>query len=118
MIKAGEFARRRRQLMRMIGRDAIAIVPSAPERVRSNDAHYPVPPGQRPALPERLPRAGRGARADSRAQARRADPVLPRARSRARAVGRPARRHRGRGRAIRHGRRDSRPPTSTTSCRA
>ena len=27
--------------MRMIGRDAIAIVPSAPERVRSNDAHYP-----------------------------------------------------------------------------
>ena len=41
MIKAGEFARRRRQLMRMIGRDAIAIVPSAPERVRNNDAHYP-----------------------------------------------------------------------------
>ena len=41
MIGAREFARRRRQLMRMIGRDAIAIVPSAPERVRSNDAHYP-----------------------------------------------------------------------------
>lgn len=36
-----EFARRRRQLMRMAGRDAIIIVPSAAERVRNNDAHYP-----------------------------------------------------------------------------
>ena len=41
MIGAREFLKRRRQLMRMIGRDAIAIVPSAPERVRNNDAHYP-----------------------------------------------------------------------------
>lgn len=40
-IKASEHARRRRQLMRMIGREAIVIVPSAPERIRSNDAHYP-----------------------------------------------------------------------------
>jgi Xaa-Pro aminopeptidase len=41
MITLAEFARRRRQLMRTIGRDAIAIVPAAPERIRNNDAHYP-----------------------------------------------------------------------------
>ena len=41
MIEIREFARRRRQLMRMAGRDAIVIVPAAPERVRSNDSHYP-----------------------------------------------------------------------------
>ncbi len=40
MIQAKEFTRRRRQLMRMAGRDAIVIVPAAPERVRNNDAHY------------------------------------------------------------------------------
>ena len=40
MIEATEFVRRRRQLMRMAGRDAIVIVPAAPERVRSNDSHY------------------------------------------------------------------------------
>ena len=41
MIDRKEFARRRRQLMRMAGRDAIVIVPAAPQRVRNNDAHYP-----------------------------------------------------------------------------
>jgi Xaa-Pro aminopeptidase len=41
MIERKEFARRRRQLMRMAGRDAIVIVPAAPERLRNNDAHYP-----------------------------------------------------------------------------
>ncbi len=41
MIDSKEFARRRRQLMRMAGRDAIVIVPAAPQRVRNNDAHYP-----------------------------------------------------------------------------
>jgi Xaa-Pro aminopeptidase len=41
MIETKEYARRRRQLMRMAGRDAIVIVPAAPERVRSNDSHYP-----------------------------------------------------------------------------
>ena len=41
MIPATEFARRRRQLMRMAGRDAIIIVSAAPERLRNNDAHYP-----------------------------------------------------------------------------
>ncbi|WP_411833985.1 aminopeptidase P N-terminal domain-containing protein [Pseudoxanthomonas mexicana] len=40
-IAASEFARRRRQLMRMAGDDAILILPAAPERVRSHDTHYP-----------------------------------------------------------------------------
>ncbi len=41
MITPNEFKRRRRQLMRMIGRDSIAIVPAAKERIRNNDSHYP-----------------------------------------------------------------------------
>ncbi|MEO5565862.1 MAG: aminopeptidase P N-terminal domain-containing protein, partial [Luteimonas sp.] len=40
-IEASEFARRRRQLMRMAGDDAILVLPSAPERIRSRDTHYP-----------------------------------------------------------------------------
>ena len=40
-IKPAEFARRRRQLMRMAGPDAIVVVPAAAQRVRSNDTHYP-----------------------------------------------------------------------------
>jgi Xaa-Pro aminopeptidase len=40
-IRPSEFARRRRQLMRMAGDDAILILPSAPERIRSHDTHYP-----------------------------------------------------------------------------
>jgi Xaa-Pro aminopeptidase len=35
-----EFARRRRQLMRMMGKDAIAIVPAAPVRYRNSDIEY------------------------------------------------------------------------------
>src|SRR5882762_4860574 len=35
-----EFARRRRQFMRMIGRDAIAILPAAPVRHRNGDIEY------------------------------------------------------------------------------
>ena len=35
-----EFARRRRQFMRMIGRDAIAILPAAPVRLRNGDIEY------------------------------------------------------------------------------
>src|SRR5579871_2506093 len=35
-----EFARRRRALMRLMGRDAIAIVPAAPVRQRNNDVDY------------------------------------------------------------------------------
>ncbi|GAB2489918.1 aminopeptidase P N-terminal domain-containing protein [Arenimonas alkanexedens] len=41
MIKPVEFARRRRQLMRMADEDAIIVLPSAPVRVRSHDTHYP-----------------------------------------------------------------------------
>jgi Xaa-Pro aminopeptidase len=40
-LPLAEFARRRKQLMRLVGGDAIVIVPSAPERVRSNDTLYP-----------------------------------------------------------------------------
>src|SRR5207253_4596743 len=36
-----EFARRRRQLMRLMGRDSIAILPAAPVRHRNNDVEYP-----------------------------------------------------------------------------
>ncbi|WP_434734732.1 Xaa-Pro aminopeptidase [Chiayiivirga sp.] len=41
LVKPAEFARRRRQLMRMAGHDAILILPAAAERIRSNDSHYP-----------------------------------------------------------------------------
>lgn len=41
MIKPAEFARRRKQLMRMADQDAILILPSAPQRIRSHDTHYP-----------------------------------------------------------------------------
>jgi Xaa-Pro aminopeptidase len=41
MIDRKEFVRRRKQLMRIIGDDAICIVPAAPERLRNNDSHYP-----------------------------------------------------------------------------
>ena len=40
-LKAEEFARRRRQLLRIMGRDCIAIVPAAPVRHRNNDVEYP-----------------------------------------------------------------------------
>ena len=40
-IAAAEFARRRKQLMRMAANDAILVLPAATERVRSNDTHYP-----------------------------------------------------------------------------
>ena len=36
-----EFARRRKQLMRMMGDDGIAIIASAPEKIRNRDTHYP-----------------------------------------------------------------------------
>ena len=40
-MKKDEFARRRRQLMRLMGRDAIAILPAAPPRRRNGDTEYP-----------------------------------------------------------------------------
>lgn len=36
-----EFARRRRQLMRMMGRGSLAILPASPPRLRNRDVHYP-----------------------------------------------------------------------------
>jgi Xaa-Pro aminopeptidase len=40
-ISAQTYARRRRQLMRMAGEQAILVLPAAPERIRSRDTHYP-----------------------------------------------------------------------------
>ena len=39
-MNKSEFAQRRKQLMRMIGHDGIAILPSAPVKMRSRDAEY------------------------------------------------------------------------------
>ena len=41
MISRKEFIRRRKQLMRMMGRDSIAIIPTAPERTRNRDVEFP-----------------------------------------------------------------------------
>ena len=40
-ISAEEFSRRRRQLMRMAGENAVLLIAAAPERVRNADAHWP-----------------------------------------------------------------------------
>lgn len=40
MITQKEFSRRRRQLMRMMGKGSIAIIPAAPEQVRNRDVEY------------------------------------------------------------------------------
>jgi Xaa-Pro aminopeptidase len=40
-IRTGEFARRRRQLMKLAGEDAILILPAAAERIRNRDSTYP-----------------------------------------------------------------------------
>ena len=76
---AEEFARRRRQLMRLMGRDAIAMLPAAPERTRNNDVVLQLPPGQRLPLPHRLRRARGGRGAGARAAAGRIRPVRARA---------------------------------------
>lgn len=41
VVNASEFVRRRRQLMRMIGRGGIGILPAAPARLRNRDVEYP-----------------------------------------------------------------------------
>jgi len=43
-MNPAEFKRRRRQLMRMMGPDSVAIVPSAPTQIRNRDVHYPYRP--------------------------------------------------------------------------
>ncbi|MCK9489492.1 MAG: aminopeptidase P N-terminal domain-containing protein [Xanthomonadales bacterium] len=40
-MNPAEYHRRRRQLMQLTGQDSIVIVPTAPERVRSNDTFHP-----------------------------------------------------------------------------
>jgi len=40
-IPLSEFVRRRKQLMRMMDKHAIAIIPAAPVRIRNRDAEYP-----------------------------------------------------------------------------
>jgi Xaa-Pro aminopeptidase len=44
MIGRKEFSRRRKQLMRMMGNDSIAIIPTAPERTRNRDVEFPFRP--------------------------------------------------------------------------
>lgn len=39
-IPKDEFARRRRHLMKLMGRDGIAVLPAAPVRLRNNDVEY------------------------------------------------------------------------------
>ncbi len=41
MIKQKEYARRRRQLMRMAGEDSIIILQAAPAKLRNNDVYFP-----------------------------------------------------------------------------
>jgi Xaa-Pro aminopeptidase len=41
MIKQTEYAKRRADLMEIVGEGAIIIVRSAPQKIRNNDAHYP-----------------------------------------------------------------------------
>ncbi|HKJ76338.1 MAG TPA: aminopeptidase P N-terminal domain-containing protein, partial [Gammaproteobacteria bacterium] len=43
-MNKNEFARRRKRLMRLIGDDGIAIIPTAPERTRNRDVEYPFRP--------------------------------------------------------------------------
>ncbi|MGI9246232.1 MAG: aminopeptidase P N-terminal domain-containing protein, partial [Steroidobacteraceae bacterium] len=40
ILRKDEYARRRRQLMKTMGKGAIAILPAAPERQRNGDVHY------------------------------------------------------------------------------
>ena len=76
-----EFARRRRQLMRLMGRDSIAILPAAPVRHRNNDVEYAYRQDSDFLLPHGLRRARGRSGADARARAGRVHPVRARARS-------------------------------------
>ena len=40
VLRKDEFSRRRRQLMRMIGKGGIVILPTASEKQRNSDVHY------------------------------------------------------------------------------
>ena len=43
-MSSTEFARRRKQLMRMMGENSIAILPTANEQVRNRDVLFPFRP--------------------------------------------------------------------------
>ena len=36
-----EFKRRRQKLIDILGKESIAILPAAPEKIRNRDVHYP-----------------------------------------------------------------------------
>ncbi len=44
MLPKTEFSRRRKQLMRMMGKGSIAIIPTAPHLIRNRDVEYPFRP--------------------------------------------------------------------------
>jgi Xaa-Pro aminopeptidase len=44
MITSREYSRRRRQLLRMMGKGSIAIIPTAPQQTRNRDVEYPYRP--------------------------------------------------------------------------
>ena len=56
-MRKDEFARRRRQLMKMMGKGGIAILPAVPEKSRNNDVLYHYRPGQRFFLSHGIRRA-------------------------------------------------------------
>jgi len=72
MISQKEFSRRRNQLMRMMGKDSIAIIPTATEQIRNRDVEFPFRPDSDFC----------NCRADSQTTARRIPAVLQRTRSR------------------------------------
>ncbi len=81
-MKKDEFARRRRQLMRMMGKDAIAILPAAPVRHPQRRCRVSLPARQRFLLPDRVRRTRGGGRAAAGPAAGRVRAVRARARSR------------------------------------
>ena len=89
-ISAQNYARRRKQLMRMDGDDAILVLPAAQNAFAAAIYPLPVPAGFGPLVSDRIPRTGSRTGAGAWAQARRILVVLPRARSRTRRLGRAA----------------------------
>ena len=104
-MRKDEFARRRRQLMKMMGKGGIAILPAVPEKARNGDVHYHYRPDSDFyyltgfAEPEAVAVLIPGRRAG------RVRAVRARARSGARDLGRTARRARGRDARLRRRRR-------------
>ncbi len=100
-VRKDEFARRRRQLMRMMGKGGIAILPTAVGEAAQQRRALLLPAGQRFPLSDRLQRAGVGRGAGARPSAGGVHPVRPRSRPGPRDLGRQARRTRRRGARLR-----------------